>query len=85
MAGVDGTETAREIFAAAWRLYAKYAAGPSGDADAYWHNLAEDAGKVAREWPCELAEELAGVVLKETDRRERRKRGNEGNIGEAPP
>lgn len=66
-------DTAKEIFADVWRLYAKYADGPHGDPDIYWSNLVMESEKIAERWPCGLAYDLTKAVLEEHSRREKRK------------
>ena len=70
---MEAVNTAKEIFVDVWKLYAKYAAGPQGDPNVYWHNLVADSGKVTEKWPCGLAYDLVKAVLEEHSRREQRK------------
>ena len=67
---MDTIRTASKIFLSAWKLYVKYAAGPQGDPDIYWHNLVTDSGKITEKYPCGLAYDLAKAVLEEHTRRE---------------
>lgn len=68
---MDTIKTASRIFQDAWKFYVKYAAGPQGDPDIYWHNLVADSGKVTEKWPCGLAHDLVKAILEEHVRRER--------------
>lgn len=74
---MDTIKTASRIFQDAWKFYVKYAAGPQGDPDIYWHNLVADSGKITEKWPCGLSNDLVKAVLEEHSRREQRKNGQD--------